>query len=99
MSPCRGFTIDITTDDTERNSVGDLLVSLGGISSARVRCDPALGTATVDDVIRVRDQTRRICELVDGTLVEKIVGAAESFIALRSRFGYRRGTASAGTSG
>jgi Uma2 family endonuclease len=67
----------------EFDSLGDLLVSPGGISPKRVRFSPAPGTATVDDVTRLRDRTRRLYELVDGTLVEKVVGFKESAIALR----------------
>ncbi|MBM3980490.1 MAG: Uma2 family endonuclease [Planctomycetes bacterium] len=65
----------------EIDSIDDLLVNLGGISPKRVRFRPAPGTATVDDVERVRVKTRRICELVDGTLVEKVMGLAESVVA------------------
>jgi Uma2 family endonuclease len=65
------------------NSVGELLERLGGISPKRVRMTPAPGTATVADVTRLRDKTRRLYELVDGTLVEKIMGAKESFIAMK----------------
>lgn len=65
----------------EIDSIDDLLVNLGGISPKRVRFRPAPGTATVDDVERVRAKTRRICELVDGTLVEKVMGLAESVVS------------------
>src|SRR4051794_1415726 len=67
--------------DAEFDSIDDLLVSLGGISPKRLRYRPAPGTAKVRDVAWLRDKTRRIYELVDGTLVEKIMGAKESFIA------------------
>jgi hypothetical protein len=67
----------------EFDSLGDLLVSLGGSSPKRARFSPAPGTATVDDVTRLRDRTRRLYEPVDGTLVEKVVGLKESTIALR----------------
>ena len=63
------------------NSLAELLDNLGGISPKRVRMNPAPGTATVEDVVRLRNTTRRIYELVDGTLVEKIMGAPESFVA------------------
>jgi Uma2 family endonuclease len=63
------------------NSLGELLGSLGGVSPERVRMKPAPGTATVRDVVRLRDKTRRLYELVDGTLVEKILGYRESVVA------------------
>jgi Uma2 family endonuclease len=59
----------------------DLLTDLGGISPGRVRLDPAPGTATVADVLRLYEKHKRLFELVDGTLVEKAMGAKESFIA------------------
>ena len=55
--------------ETEFESVGELLTSLGGVSPDRVRWSPRPGTATVSDVVRLRATTRRIYELVDGTLV------------------------------
>ena len=59
----------------------DLLSDLGGISPDRVRLDPVPGTATVADVLRLYEKHKRLFELVDGTLVEKAMGAKESFIA------------------
>ena len=46
----------------------DRLSDLGGISASRVRIDPAPGTATVEDVVRLRNVERRLYELVDGGL-------------------------------
>lgn len=69
--------------EPEFESIDDLLVSLGGVSPKRVRLTPAPGTATVDDVVRLRAATRRIYELVDGTLVEKAMGFGESVVAVR----------------
>ncbi len=60
----------------------DLLTNLGGIDPGRVRLDPAPGTATVADVLRLYEKHKRLFELVDGTLVEKAMGAKESFIAV-----------------
>jgi Uma2 family endonuclease len=59
----------------------DLLENLGGISPRRVRLHPAPGTATVADVLHLYEKHKRLFELVDGTLVEKAMGAKESFIA------------------
>lgn len=64
-------------------TLGDLLADLGGVSPARVRLKPAPGTATVKDVAKLLDRHERKFELVDGTLVEKIVGQRESFLAIR----------------
>ena len=43
------------------------------------------GTATVDDVTAIHDRENRLCELVDGVLVEKVMGFRESRLGLGSR--------------
>lgn len=58
----------------------DILTDLGNIPPGRVRTDPKPGTATVEDLLRVNRQGA-MCELVDGTLVEKAMGWRESLIA------------------
>jgi Uma2 family endonuclease len=62
-------------------SLGDLLEGLGGISPYRVRMVPAPGTATEEDVIALEASEDRLYELVDGVLVEKVMGFGESMIA------------------
>ncbi len=62
-------------------TVSDLLSQLGDIPASRVRLQPAPGTATEADVVAVHDREQRLCELVDGVLVEKTVGYYESYIA------------------
>jgi Uma2 family endonuclease len=57
--------------------------SLGRVPMNRIVFDPLPGTATEEDVTRLDDHEDRICELVDGTLVEKPVGYEESLIAIR----------------
>jgi Uma2 family endonuclease len=66
-----------------------LLAALGGIHPSRVRLDPPPGRATVADVVRVNDHHDRLCELVDGTLVEKAMGFLES--SLGAELIYRLG--------
>jgi Uma2 family endonuclease len=63
-------------------TVADLLKRLGNIPASRVRLHPTPGTATVRDIVRVRDREKRLCELVEGVLVEKPMGYEESVIAL-----------------
>ncbi|MHB1560627.1 MAG: Uma2 family endonuclease [Isosphaeraceae bacterium] len=63
-------------------TVGDLLKRLGGIPASRVRLHPTPGTATEKDLLRVLDDEKRLCELVEGTLVEKPMGFEESEIAM-----------------
>jgi Uma2 family endonuclease len=71
----------VTTKQSVR-TVADLLACLGDVPAERVLIDPALGTATEQDVIAVEAQTGRLCELVDGVLVEKAVGYDESRLAV-----------------
>ena len=64
-------------------SVADLLHDLGDIPSERVRMDPPLGRVTFDELVTANEtRSRRVCEWVDGTLVEKAMGWFESFIAM-----------------
>lgn len=61
-------------------SFAELLETLG-VSPERVRLKPAPGTATVRDVERLLNIHKRKFELVDGTLVEKVMGMSESVVA------------------
>lgn len=62
-------------------TLADLLAHLGGIPAHRVRLHPPPGTATEADVLNVHDHEDRLCELVDGVLVEKAMGFRESLLA------------------
>jgi Uma2 family endonuclease len=63
-------------------TIDDLLQDLGNVPASRVRLRPSPGHATVQDVLDVHARERRLCELVDGTLVEKPMGYKESMIAI-----------------
>jgi Uma2 family endonuclease len=65
----------------EPQSIADLIKELGGVSPRRIRLKPYPGTATVRDLIRLNGRQDRIYELVDGTLVEKVMGYGEGIIA------------------
>jgi len=67
-----------TATAEQDQTVADLLDRLGGIPASRVRLVPTPGTATEQDVTDVHDRTNRLCELVDGVLVEKVMGFDES---------------------
>lgn len=73
-------TLDTTAPAAER-TLADLLEGLGHIPPNRIRVVPPLGTATEEDVIKAEGHTGRICELVDGVLVEKTMGYLESLLA------------------
>ncbi len=61
----------------------DLVDRFGAIPLSRVLHDPTPGTATVDNVVQLDYHQDRLCELIDGTLVEKTVGAYESYLAVQ----------------
>jgi Uma2 family endonuclease len=63
-----------------RRMMSHLLERLGNIPADRVRLDPPPGTATLEDVIAVNEH-ECLCELIDGTLVEKAVGNRQGFFA------------------
>jgi Uma2 family endonuclease len=63
-------------------TLADLRRRLGGIPLERIWFHPAPGTATEKDVIEAEARENRLCELVDGTLVEKAVGFEESRLAI-----------------
>ncbi len=47
---------------------------LGGIPLQRIRMYPRPGMATERDVLEIHARTDRLCELIDGVLVEKPMG-------------------------
>lgn len=71
---------------TRRNSfvmLDELLDSLGGVAPKRIRMKPAPGTANVKDVALIMDRENRLFELIDGVLVEKVIGYPEAFLATK----------------
>jgi Uma2 family endonuclease len=64
-------------------TLADLLNDLGDISPGRVIVMPHPGQATEADLIRLGSLAdKRVCELVDGTLVEKPMASRESMLAV-----------------
>ncbi|HZZ77328.1 MAG TPA: Uma2 family endonuclease [Gemmataceae bacterium] len=75
----------VATPEPETNEIrtlADLMERLGDVPLNRVRFHPAPGTATIDDVERIRAKEGYTCELVDGVLVEKTMGMIESMLAV-----------------
>ena len=62
-------------------TAADLQQQLGGIPLDRIRVVPPPGLATDDDAMRIQDREGRICEVIDGVLVEKAMGFYEARIA------------------
>jgi Uma2 family endonuclease len=64
-------------------TMADVLERLGGISPKRVLLRPPPGKATEAHLLRALKKSDRLFELVDGTLVEKVMGWLEGCLALR----------------
>ena len=64
------------------DTFSELWEALGKVPLERIRMQPPPGTATEEDVIHAESRYNRLCELIDGTLVEKTVGFYESRVAL-----------------
>ncbi len=60
----------------------NLLERLGDIPPSRICLQPRSGTATEQDLIEAVERDGRLCELVDGVLVEKAMGFYESRLAV-----------------
>lgn len=63
-------------------TLAELLDQLGHIPLERIRMQPPPGTATESDILTAEAGSRkRLCELIDGVLVEKVMGFCESVLA------------------
>ena len=63
------------------DTVAELVRDLGDIPLFRILLKPLPGTATEADQLRMCESGGRLVELIDGTLVEKAMGAREGFMA------------------
>ena len=66
----------------EYQTFADVMRRVGDVPPERIRVKPQPGSATVADVTRILDHEGKICELVDGILVEKTMGMAESMLTI-----------------
>jgi Uma2 family endonuclease len=64
------------------DTIAELVAHLGGIPLDRIRLRPAPGTATAADALTVERREGKLCEVIDGVLVEKPIGYYESRIAV-----------------
>jgi Uma2 family endonuclease len=62
-------------------TVAEVQERIGYVPVERLRLDVPLGMATIDDVVRLDDHKDRLCELIDGVLVEKPMGTRESHVS------------------
>jgi Uma2 family endonuclease len=72
----------IPTNPPRIRTLADLLVRLGRVPLDRIRFHPPPGTATVQNVIAIQEREGRLCELVEGVLLEKAAGYRESSLAV-----------------
>ncbi len=78
------ITSAITNSPPVFVTAADVMASVGDVPAERIRVHPAPGTATEADLLKVNDDALRtaICELVEGTLVEKPMASFESILAM-----------------
>src|SRR5690349_13366536 len=70
-----------TLPPTTTQTLAQLIERLGGIAPTRIRVRLPLGRATEQDVLNIEAHEDRLFELVDGVLVEKVMGYLESRLA------------------
>lgn len=71
-----------TVSSPPNETLADLLENIGNVSPERILLQPPPGTATEEDVLAAMERPRkRLCELIDGVLVEKAMGFTESVLA------------------
>ncbi len=63
-------------------NLAELLERFGPIPAGRICSDPAPGTATAKDVLAIYRREKKLCELVDAVLLEKVMGYDESILAV-----------------
>lgn len=61
--------------------MADLHRRLGDVPLARIRFRPWPGSATLQDLLDVKEREGVLCELVEGVLLEKAVGFTEAVLA------------------
>lgn len=63
-------------------TLADVLRDLGDVDAGRIRWHPLPGTAKIQDAIQINEErVKAFVELVDGVLVEKVMGFPESLLA------------------
>jgi Uma2 family endonuclease len=81
------FEVVMTATATDANrkyqNAAEWLRDLGDVPLERIIFDPPPRTATEADLIRRVEVDKQLCELVEGTLVEKPMGYYESMVAAR----------------
>jgi Uma2 family endonuclease len=63
-------------------TLADFMERIGNVPPDRIRFHPYPGSATVQDVIEIEQKEGKLCELVEGVLLEKPLGYNESVLAV-----------------
>jgi Uma2 family endonuclease len=71
--------MSIVQSPTSIRTLADLVKRLGGVPLDRIRLHPY--PATIQDVIDIQVHEDRLCELIEGVLVEKVMGYTEALLA------------------
>jgi Uma2 family endonuclease len=74
-------TVPVPTSRLQFKTVAELQTYLGGVPAERIRMQPLPGQATEQDILTILATEDRICELVDGILVEKPMATYEALLA------------------
>lgn len=67
---------------TVPSTIEHRLEELGDVPADRVLQNPSPGSATLFDLLSVNESRQNLCELVDGTLVEKTMGIKQSIVGM-----------------
>jgi Uma2 family endonuclease len=74
---------DLSARPAQFPTAAEWYAALGEVPLNRILFDPPPGTATEADLLRYVERDKRLCELADGTLVEKAMGWEEGLVEVR----------------
>jgi Uma2 family endonuclease len=74
----RHLMATVTVSGARFTNVAELQEFLGNIPDHRIRLQPPPGQATEEDILAIQAREGRLCELIDGILVEKDMASFES---------------------
>src|SRR5204863_300692 len=73
---------EMVTTALRPQTMAELMDRLGNVPLQRIRLQPAPGTASPADVLQLSEsEPKALCELIEGVLVEKVMGFHESRLA------------------
>jgi Uma2 family endonuclease len=75
------FVESETSQNTPFPTLVDMASRFGPMPWDRIRNTPSPGTASEADAIELNERGESLCELVDGVLVDKVMGFRESLLA------------------